>query len=1037
MVNLREMKNANDISRRELLKLAAAGAAFVPLVIQAENTGNDDRLDASAFLTPPAEYRGVTLWFWNDKLEMNEALRQLAGFRDAGWGAVITRAFMGLRTPYLSEEWHVLTERVIETSRQLGTRVWLQHADKNAGDYMVAGVPGMEERFRHKILVRAPGSHPALPNSRCLAESDGYGYHEWKVLPPGDWSRLMAVLDLMDEETVHAYLEKAYDPLAARYGRDFGKTIEAIWVDEPRLRIASEYTTLPAMPWTTRLPEVFQREWNYSILEHLPSLFVETGDYRKIRHHFWRTVIAQFKKAYWKPVSDWCARHAVSFAGHPIVAYSFNYQTVGTGAAMQCLEDMQTPGLDFLTKNLETWPQGRKYILAPKQASSVAHQLGRERVLAEMYGLSDEGLTFEDRKWVAEWFAALGVTYRCYHASLYTLRGRRKRFYPPHLSYQQPWWPENRRIADPMARLSYMLRAGQYAADILVLHTLESGHCEFSPLRWRDARSAVEDSLLAVTDNLLALHRSFDYGDEQLMSKYGAVEGSQLRIGKMRYSCVVMPTAITLRASTVKVLASFLDAGGQVISVGDLPERIDGATDPRVRKLTGRFARVENRLAPLDVALRAGLPPRFELTGKGVERVWVHERRAGSKWILFMANSSREQVVDAELRIHAEGGLERWNTETGKPETVPQWREGKLLATALRFHPGASHLLVLDESQKPSFSAGRRRESVRVVSLAPPFTVERRDPNALTLDFSRYRCGNTGWTESMPVIGVLEALTSRTYRGPLELQFQFRAARAPSAASLVIEDSDQYRVTLNGTEVRRAGDAYFRDRHFHAIDVSGRVREGENTVSIQRDFIAGDPKAIRDLERLYGTEIESIYVIGDFAVTEQKRGEFLLAKEDETTGGDLVRGGYPFFAGKLSLLADVELSPTEPDEQVFLELSKLQAVLALIRVNGSDAGGILWAPYRVDITRHIRAGSNRIEIVLVSSLRNLLGPHHYTGTEPRVSDRSFSGVGERADWMYAPQRAALKTWSDNYQFVPFGLVDGARILYEKATTGAR
>jgi len=45
-------------------------------------------------------------------------------------------------------------------------------------------------------------------------------------------------------------------------------------------------------------------------------------------------------------------------------------------------------------------------------------------------------------------------------------------------------------------------------------------------------------------------------------------------------------------------------------------------------------------------------------------------------------------------------------------------------------------------------------------------------------------------------------------------------------------------------------------------------------------------------------------------------------------------------------------------------------------VNGSDAGKILWRPFELDITPFLRAGSNELEIEVVSSRQNTLGPLH-------------------------------------------------------------
>jgi hypothetical protein len=89
------------------------------------------------------------------------------------------------------------------------------------------------------------------------------------------------------------------------------------------------------------------------------------------------------------------------------------------------------------------------------------------------------------------------------------------------------------------------------------------------------------------------------------------------------------------------------------------------------------------------------------------------------------------------------------------------------------------------------------------------------------------------------------------------------------------------------------------------------------------------------------------------------------------------------------------------------------AVVVRILINGKEAGVVAWNPRRIDITGFLRSGRNSVVVELTSSLRNLLGPHHFKGPEPTVvCPESFSDE---------------KKWSDTYRFVPFGLGTGVRI----------
>ena len=59
-----------------------------------------------------------------------------------------------------------------------------------------------------------------------------------------------------------------------------------------------------------------------------------------------------------------------------------------------------------------------------------------------------------------------------------------------------------------------------------------------------------------------------------------------------------------------------------------------------------------------------------------------------------------------------------------------------------------------------------------------------------------------------------------------------------------------------------------------------------------------------------------------------------------------------------------------------VKLGKWQGTIAEVLVNEEHAGIIAWQPHELDITKHIKEGKNRIEIVVYGSLKNLFGPKH-------------------------------------------------------------
>jgi len=1004
-------------------------------------------MDPKLFESPPTAYRGVTLWMLNDKLETDEIVRQLEGFHDAGWGAVIDRTFNGLLTEYLSDEWMEMVEAIVNRAGELGLRVWLQ-----AG-YMPSAVPDLPAELQYKGLARRPLGEPGEAGEVVLAEDPEFAYCE---------RAHDTVLDLLNADAVTDYLNKAYkDVWYDRFGEKFGKTIEAIWVDEPHFRPK-------LLPWSGRMTEVFAERWGYDITEHLPELYAPVGDFMKVRHHYWRTVLGMFLTGYFEGVGRWCAAHDVKFSGHLMGEDTLNNQIAWTAAAMPCYEHMQLPGVDHLTLSLR-WPTGKKFLLTPKQATSAAAQLGKDEVLAEMYAVSTHRITFAERKRIGDWLAVLGVNYRCIHGSFYSMRGRRKRIYVPHLSYQQPWWDSNRIAADYFARVSYAGRAGVPVADVLVIHPVESVFCIYDPTRMdrpHDREHEPEDAtrmdtdLVNLCDNLLKIQRDFHFGDETLIAAHGEVGDAKVSVGRMTYKVVVLPGMITIRKTTLELLLRFLASGGHVLSTGEFPTRIDGVqcapmTDSSDHGLVGRLNelrlavdQVGDDPAALKNALDAAAVASLEILptdeAETAEDVWVQIRQDGDDRVVFAVNTNPDRGLESTLRIRGGGKIEDWDLRTGRIATPAQYQEDGFVYAPLSLPPLGSRLFVLKTAADPVTVEATTWTATRSVQLSESMAVTRHGPNALTLDTARLRKGDGDWLEPLPIITIQKILESESYRGAITLQFAFNVQTVPDSLCVVIEDAAKYGVTINGKPVAYEGLPHFVDKSFHPVDIAAHVTEGANTLELSIDFVPV-PKASFALASLYevheGVELESIYLIGEFdvAATVSAADErdkcvryspsFALTSASGVSAGNLTADGHPFFAGRVTLTDTVSLDALAEGQRALLRLPSLDAPLAKVRVNGRDADAIIWPPYETDITELIVAGDNTIEIELISSLRNLLGPHHRSSGEPDDCWRTAFDDNRDVTAFEHPEEAE-STWTDDYFCIHFGFRGRAVIVTE-------
>ncbi len=1064
-------------------------------------------MDVERFREPPNEYREVPFWSWNEYLDPEELVRQVALMDEAGWGGFFMHARVGLLTAYMGPQWMACVRACVDAARERGLRAWLYDEDKwpsgFAGGLSVAGHPA----YRSQYLVCKVDDRPALAAERIATfaarqvggrlvdvrpagapdlagEADRVIQFYPQAMPLGfEWFNGYAYLDVLNPDAVRAFLESTHVVYARAVGQDFGATVPGIFTDEPGLLYGGrEARGQPVIPWTDGFLAYFRARNGYDLLPHLPALFfdgLDAGDCDArldtcaVRYDYWRTVTERFLDSYTRQVYEWCTAHGLAYTGHYNAEDTLLSQIPWLGAAMPHYAYMHIPGIDKLGRQINAHAGT---VLTVKQLDSVACQLGKPRTLCENYGCSGQDFAHTGRKWIGDWAYVLGVNLNNPHLSLYSMRGERKRDFPQNVFYQQPWWPENRLIADYFARLSYVLSQGQRVVDILVIHPVGSAWTLYRP----GARRAVDELDRALDELLTALlegQRDFHLGDEMLMAPGAPAEarvtadaaGPRLVVGQMAYRVVIVPPGVTLAGDTVRLLREFAAAGGPVLALEPLPTRVDGRStgDPVLSETVRVFT-----CDALTDALDALLP--FDVRVPGRPAIWAHHRRIGEADCYFLANTDRDRGGVATVRLRGTGRLEAWDPAEGDVCLLPSRQADGITEVVLDFPAVGSHLLVLHRDQapevrqatetdigcenhtptrnqvfsaKPGFSGqepapsewrpcvddgapseGRAllRTVVAEIPLGGDWHLALGGPNALTLDTPQLRIGDRveAWSKPMHVLDAHVAVAEAGVGTPFALRFSFDATvRLPDPVYLVVESPGCFDVAVNGQPVETVqDDGWWTDVSFRKVDVSAAVRAGQNEAVLSGVFG-------RD------TELESVYLIGDFGVSGERLGpenrhngqvfdryisafwvtalpERVRSKRD--SGGlsvDLTAQGLPFFAGRATLRQTVTLPPL--GGRGVLEIEGLRAALAHVRVNGRDVGTVAWPPHRVDVTPGLRSGENVIEIELVGTLRNLLGPHHLAG-----GDLSWTGPEEFRD---------KRRWTDDVILVPFGF-EGVRLV---------
>ncbi|HOO29046.1 MAG TPA: glycosyl hydrolase, partial [Lachnospiraceae bacterium] len=416
------------------------------------------------------------------------------------------------------------------------------------------------------------------------------------------------------------------------------------FTDEPRLTC----NHFGDIAWSDDLPGEFQKQYGYDIRIVIPSLYRKAGDYKKVRYDFWTLVSRMFSEHYMKTLFDWCEAHQCKLTGHIMMEESIFSQMTSTAGVMPFYEYMHIPGIDWLRRRIDSPVIG-------KQVGSVACQLGKKQVLTETYALCGWGVTFEELKWIAEWQFVNGVNQICQHLMAYTIKGSRKRDYPPSHFTQQTWWPEARSFHDYLARLCAALSYGDQTADVLLLHPMRSGYIVYDGTRTEEIRE-LDEAFIKASNLLTEEQISYHYGDETIIGKYGSVDGRCLKVGRIGYRAVILPQMYAIDKKTAALLLEFAKGGGLVISLDRLPDYTNGDTK-LLAGLLGHIRQVDYK------SLRRTLEEQG-LTGlrihalqtEGKLPIAYQQREGEEASIYFLVNHDQERTIETVIEFSGQTG---------------------------------------------------------------------------------------------------------------------------------------------------------------------------------------------------------------------------------------------------------------------------------------------------------------------------------------------------------------------------------------------
>ncbi len=959
---------------------------------------------AGKLLQPPGAYTSGPLWVWNDLLTTEQVTDSLNALADQHIRQAWVHPRPGLMTPYLSDEWFARWEDALKVGRERGMLVWIYDENSYPSGFAGGNVPAQmpESRALGLTLEKKKTVDPSnakiyavysktadgykdvtrkLKKKHGLAKDGDYVVARLEEAKASPWYGGKYHVDLIRPGVTQKFLDITLEAYRRHFGKEFGKLIPGSFTDEPHLKACGD------IHWTPDLPEQFKKRWGYEFNDGLPTLKDDSAKARQFRHNYFQVINDLFVERWGKTYYEYCAKNGLEFTGHYWEHSWPECDHVPDNMAMGAWQ--QRPGIDMLFNQYSEGVHAQfGNVRSVMELASVANQTGRQRTLCETYGGSGAEMRFEDYKRIGDWVTVLGINTINEHLSDVTIRGARKRDYPPTFSYHSPWMAEYHVLVDYFSRVSYALSQGKQVNPVLVLEPTTTAWMH----QFEEAKTleALGDSFQALVVRLAKEQLEFDIGSEHIILERGSVVKNAagkpaLQVGERQYAVVVIPAGLeNLNKYTCDLLKSYLDEGGVVLSCAgpDLPSDMDGQPAEICRVL--RTAKGWQCVKPEEVTekvnalcaptMRAVLDP----ANKGV--VYHHRRQMTDGDLVFIVNTSNDVPASGSV-IAAAKDIREVNLDTGVIVTRAfETQADGQIATKFTLPPCGSMMLFLDKQPVAAIPAPvpGERKPVSVKNL----TAKRMDDNNLILDYVDVTAGGeqlaaTYWQKAAEFTFKKNGLRGNIWdhavqfgdellKTPFAADSGFEATyhftidgAVPRRLFAVIERSDLYTVTCNGTPVTATAGEWWLDRGFGRIDIARAARAGENTLTIK-----AAPMNVFH-------ELEAAHIVGDFALKAAGKG-FVIVPAAPLALGEWNKQGLPLYGHRVSYAAAFK---APKGGHCIVSLPSWEGVVAQVLVNGKDAGCIYRQPMECDVTGQVTPGKNTIEVIVYGSLRNTLGPH--------------------------------------------------------------
>ncbi len=619
------------------------------------------------FDRPGNAFTALPFWFWNDRLDRDELVRQVDDFHKKGVNGFIIHPRMGMEVDggYMGETYLDMVEACLAAAKKRRMLVMLydeaMYPSGSAHGMVVKANPlfaaralyarptgsytpaeGEEAQMRMALQFDETGKLTDVRTGEDEEEiPEDYIWYDFILGFTGGTIRGIApdeedgqpnapaAADLLNPEATAAFIASTHEVYYKRFSADFGSVITAIFTDEPSLtgRCAKmgktetdengRITVTHKIPWTYDFHETFGAcGGDAKMLAAQLFTPAEKRWARDGKYYYDMALRKGLLNAYYKPLQDWCLHHGIALTGHPAASQDIGME-----------EAFDIPGQDLVWRMIEPGTE----LTSPdsplaKCSADMARHKGISRNLCEALGVCGRtgnpwDLSPAEMMWYLNFLFARGVNMIAPHAFYYSLQTPlQSDERPPDVGPGSIFWDQYKPLAGYIKRMSWLNTTGTNNPHAAVL--CDGDYMPVVPVK-----------------PLYEMGYTFNYLTMDQLENRVRVHDGRLYIDRYAYDVLLIDSRLRLTPSLVRKIGEFVTQGGKMHRGSDF----------------GDFMKKNVKKTSYFDAQNASI--RF-----------VHITKSG--YPFFLLFNEGDTWVRGHLVTDKSGACRRFDPFTGKTETV-------------------------------------------------------------------------------------------------------------------------------------------------------------------------------------------------------------------------------------------------------------------------------------------------------------------------------------------------------------------------------